>query len=59
MSFASGSYRLDKAYVEVSWKILEGGRTAIEIHNSGDVTVYLSDYSEVERVSESLYLIKR
>ncbi|MBQ3013413.1 MAG: family 78 glycoside hydrolase catalytic domain [Clostridia bacterium] len=59
LSFASGSYRLDKAYVEVSWKNLEGGRTALEIHNSSDVTVDLSDYSEVERVSESLYLIKR
>ena len=59
LSFASGSYRLDDTYVEVAWKNLDDGRTAVQIKRSADVTIDFSKYSSVEKISEDIYFIKR
>lgn len=59
LNFASGSYRLDDTFVEVSWKNLDDGKTALQIKKSGNVNIDLSDYTEVELVGDGLYFIRR
>lgn len=57
--YASGSYRLDGTLIEVSWKNLDDGRTELRINKSENVILDLSDYSDVEKISELVYIIKR
>ena len=56
---ASGIYRLDDTYIWVSWKNLDDGMTALQLKASDNVKVDLSGYSEVAKISDELYLIKR
>ena len=59
ITYASGSYRLDGKTIEVSWKNLDKGMTALQLKGCDRVKVDLSGYSTVEKISEELYLIKR
>ena len=59
ITYASGSYRLDGKIIEVSWKNLDNGTTALQLKGGDKVRVDLSEYSKVEKISEELYLIKR
>ena len=59
ITYASGSYRLDGKTIEVSWKNLDNGMTALQLKGCDRVKVDLSGYSTVEKISEELYLIKR
>ena len=56
---ASGSYRLDDTYIDVSWKNLDSGMTELQLKGCDRVKVDLSGYSTVEKISEELYLIKK
>ena len=59
LSFASGSYRLDDMFVEVSWKNLDDGMTALQLRKNCEVDLDLSDYVVSEKVSDNLYFIRR
>lgn len=59
ITYASGSYRLDGKTIEVSWKKLDNGMTALQLKVGANVKVDLSGYSTVEKISEELYLIKK
>lgn len=59
IQYASGSYRLDGKIIEVSWKNLDNGTTALQLKGGDKVRVDLSEYSKVEKISDEFYLIKR
>jgi len=59
LTFASGSYCLDDLRIEASWKQSEDGRIVFQIQKPDEAVLDLSDYSEVEQYSDSLYIIKR
>ena len=52
-------YYLDDMFVEVSWKNLDDGMTALQLRKNCEVDLDLSDYVVSEKVSDNLYFIRR